>query len=52
LTLGPVAWVTEDSSSPLFAPKMAMRSVAGAAPIATGEDTLQVRITVGYEIAR
>jgi uncharacterized protein len=53
LTLGAVAWVTEDSSSPPFAPKMAMRSVApGAAPIATGEDTLQVRITVGYEIAR
>jgi uncharacterized protein len=52
LALGRVAWVTEDSSSPLFAPKMAMRAVAGAAPIATGEDTLQVRITVGYEIAR
>jgi len=53
LTLGSVAWVTEDSSSPLFAPKMAMRAVApSAVPIATGEDTLQVRITVGYEIAR
>jgi uncharacterized protein len=52
LTLGIVAWVTEDSSSPLFAPKVAMRAaMPGAAPIATGEDTLQVRITVGYEIA-
>ena len=52
LTLGSVAWVTEDSSARLFAPKVAMRAaMPGAAPIATGEDTLQVRITVGYEIA-
>ena len=52
LTLGSVAWVTEDSSAPLFAAKVAMRAaMPGAAPIATGEDTLQVRITVGYEIA-
>ena len=52
LTLGGVAWVTEDSSAPLFAPKVAMRAaMPGGAPIATGEDTLQVRITVGYEIA-
>ena len=52
LTLGSVAWVTEDSSAPLFAPKVAMRAaMPGAAPIATGEDTLRVRITVGYEIA-
>lgn len=54
VTLGGVAWVTEDSSAPLFAPKVAMRAAMPAAPppIATGEDTLQVRITVGYEIAR
>jgi hypothetical protein len=26
-------------------------AMPGAAPIATGEDILQVRITVGYEIA-
>jgi uncharacterized protein YggE len=53
LTLGSVAWITEDSSAPLFAPKVAMRAaMPGAPPIATGEDTLQVRITVGYEIAR
>jgi uncharacterized protein len=52
LTLGPVAWVTEDSSAPVFAPKVAMRAaMPGAPPIASGEDTLQVRITVGYEIA-
>jgi uncharacterized protein YggE len=54
VTLGSVAWVTEDSSAPLFAPKVAMRAAMPGAPppIATGEDTLQVRITVGYEIAR
>ena len=52
LTLGPVAWLTEDSSAPLFAPKVAMPAAMPAAtPIASGEDTLQVRITVGYEIA-
>jgi uncharacterized protein YggE len=52
LTLGPVAWLTEDSSAPLFAPKVAVRAAMPAAtPIASGEDTLQVRITVGYEIA-
>jgi uncharacterized protein len=52
LTLGSVAWVTEDSSAPLFAPKVAMRAaMPGGAPIATGEDTLQVQITVGFEIA-
>ena len=52
VTLGSVAWVTEDSAAPLFAPKVAMRAaMPGAPPIATGEDTLQVRITVGYEIA-
>jgi uncharacterized protein len=52
LTLGGVAWVTEDSSTPLFAPKVAMRAAMPASvPIATGENTMQVRITVGFEIA-
>jgi uncharacterized protein YggE len=52
LTLGPVAWLTEDSAAQAFAPKVAMRAVMPAAtPIASGEDTLHVRITVGYEIA-
>jgi uncharacterized protein YggE len=52
LALGSVAFITEESSSPLFAPKMALRAAmpAAAPPIASGEDTLQVRITVGYEI--
>jgi uncharacterized protein len=49
--LGRVAWITEDTSS---LPLVAMRAVGGLAaspvPIASGEDTLQVRITVGFDI--
>ena len=53
LALGGVAWVTEDSAASAFTPKVAMRAVLpGSVPIATGEDTLQVRITVGFEIGR
>ena len=53
LALGGVAWITEDSAATAFAPKVAMRAVLpGSVPIATGEDTLQVRITVGFEIGR
>jgi uncharacterized protein len=53
LELGSVAWVTEETSSPMFAPKLALHAAMPAAPppISSGEDTLQVRITVGYEIA-
>ena len=55
LTLGGVAWVTEDSSSAPM-PKVAMPRAAlapgGPPPISAGEDTLQVHITVGYDIAR
>jgi uncharacterized protein len=53
LRLGRVIWITEDSE---FAPPIAMRapraSAAMPVPIATGEDTLQVRVTVGFDIAR
>jgi uncharacterized protein YggE len=54
LSLGGVAWVTEDASAAPM-PKVAMmRAPAAAAPppISAGEDTLQVHITVGYDIAR
>lgn len=53
LRLGDVAWVTEDSG---FAPPVAMRGLAAPAamatsvPIAPGEDTLRVRITVGFAV--
>jgi uncharacterized protein YggE len=51
LRLGRVAWITEDTG---IAPPITMRAPAASAaavPIATGEDTLRVRITVGFEIA-
>ncbi len=50
LSLGSVNWITEDSG---YAPPMAMRAVgamAAPAPIAAGEDTLHVRITVGFDM--
>jgi uncharacterized protein len=55
LSLGGVAWVTEDATfAPM--PKVAMPRASlapgGAPPISAGEDTLNVHITVGYEIAR
>jgi uncharacterized protein len=56
VTLGGVAWITEDASSVPLMPKALSRTnvVSGAAapPISAGEDTLHVRITVGYDIAR
>jgi uncharacterized protein len=58
LNLGGVAWITEDSSySPPPMGKAVTRAAAPVAPgapppIAAGEDTLHVHITVGYDIAR
>jgi uncharacterized protein len=53
LKLGGVAWVTE---APAYAPPMPMagRAYAAAAsvPISAGSDTLNVQITVGFEVAR
>jgi uncharacterized protein len=53
LKLGGVAWVTEN---PAYAPQMAaprmLAASPAAVPIAAGEDTLQVQITVGFEVAR
>ena len=53
LTLGSVRWITED---PGYAPPMpmAMRTagaLAASVPIAAGEDTLHVRITVNFDMA-
>jgi hypothetical protein len=48
--LGGVVSITEDSGA-TSAPMMA-RASPTAVPMAGGEDTLQVRITVGFEIAR
>lgn len=51
LRLGRVEWITEDTGS---APPVLARVLAAPAPvpIASGEDTLRVRITVGFDIAR
>lgn len=52
LSLGGVAWLTEDSA---YTPPIRMKAMraptalAAAVPISAGEDTLQVRITVGYD---
>jgi uncharacterized protein YggE len=52
--LGGVAWITEDSG---YAPPMPMTMMRAAAapgmavPISAGEDTLRVRITVGFDLA-
>jgi uncharacterized protein YggE len=53
LTLGGVGWITEDSGYTPPMPLAAMRAAPAmaAVPIAAGEDTLRVRVTVGFDIA-
>lgn len=51
LRLGSVQWITEDTVSRPPLPMMSRAAVAPV-PIASGEDTLRVRVTVGFEIAR
>jgi uncharacterized protein len=48
--LGRVEWITEDGGSGPPVPMMAR--AAAPVPIASGEDTLRVRVTVAFEIAR
>jgi len=51
--LGGVVWITEDTGVvPPFAAGAVRAMAAKAVPISTGEDTLKVSITVGFEIAR
>jgi uncharacterized protein YggE len=52
LILGGVSWITEDSRYGAPMPMTALRASAAMAsvPIATGEDTLHVRITVGFDM--
>ncbi len=52
LVLGHVNWITEDSRYGAPMPMTALRAAAAMAsvPIATGEDTLHVRITVGFDM--
>jgi uncharacterized protein YggE len=53
LGLGSVNWITEDSAYSPPMPKAAVRAFDGGSapvPIAAGEDTLRVRITVGFDM--
>lgn len=55
LSLGRVAWITEDSEfEPPFALSERQRSAAkmATAPIEAGENVLQARVTVGFDIMR
>src|SRR5262249_40175125 len=53
LRLMGVSWITEDGGSAQPIPMRAQRETAAAGvPIAVGEDTLRVRITVGFDVAR
>jgi uncharacterized protein YggE len=49
--LGRVEWITEDTGSAPSVPMMT-RAEAAPVPIAAGENTLRVRVTVGFDIAR
>jgi uncharacterized protein len=52
VTLGRVAWITEDSgNTPMPLTARSMVAKAAPVPIAAGEDTLQVVITVGFDFA-
>jgi uncharacterized protein len=49
--LGRAEWITEDTGNGPPMPMMA-RAQAAPVPIASGEDTLRVQVTVGFDIAR
>jgi uncharacterized protein YggE len=52
VSLGAVAWISEDSgeAAPVFG-RLRAAAMAAATPIATGEDTLRVHVTVGFALA-
>jgi uncharacterized protein YggE len=53
VALGRVVWIYENSTyTPFAAMDGSFRAKAIATPIASGEDTLRVEITVGFDIAR
>ena len=49
--LGRLEWITEGTGGGPPAPRIALAEAAPV-PIASGEDTLRVRVTVGFDIAR
>jgi uncharacterized protein len=52
LSLGAVSWVIEDQATTPQPRFLAARMAASPVPIAAGEDTLSVRITAGFDVAR
>jgi uncharacterized protein YggE len=53
VTLGPVLSVTEESASgPEFMRRSAVKSLAAPTPIAVGEDTLRVSLSVNFALTR
>jgi uncharacterized protein YggE len=50
--LGGVKWITEDTGSGPPVPMMSRTAAVAAVPITSGEDTLRVRVTVGFDITR
>jgi len=49
--LGRAEWISEDTGKGPPVPMMA-RAQAAPVPIVSGEDTLRVQVTVGFDIAR
>jgi uncharacterized protein YggE len=53
ISLGRVAWIAEDFASASPIPTAALaRQAASAVPISSGEEVMQVRLTVGFDISR
>ncbi|HEX4407851.1 MAG TPA: SIMPL domain-containing protein [Xanthobacteraceae bacterium] len=52
LTLGGVVFVSEDGDRPvLFAPKALARTASATVPVAIGQDTLNVSVSVGFDVS-
>jgi uncharacterized protein YggE len=51
MSLGDVNWITEDAGAPPPHPMMRAMAAAPSVPIAPGEDTLHVHVTVGFGLA-
>lgn len=50
LTLGAVSWVIEEAANGPQPRVFAARMASAPVPIAAGEDTLQLRVTVGFDV--
>ena len=51
LTLGAVSWVIEEAANAPQPRVFAARMASAPVPIAAGEDTLEVRVTAGFDVA-